>query len=466
MMQSGSGTVNKTLHRRSSSNTDHTSASPNLQSNSSKTKKHVVHSSRAQTRNLSSKGIQNPEPGNRKPLRNGSTTSLKKNNSNVNLKRNRSSAEVKPKFAVTFEIGEQEDGWEETSSSVSPTASRPNSKKTSEPQPVKKLQVQLRSSPTSHTPCDSPTIGQQPVYHSGNDHSKVITKRLLSRTQSQSTTHMSLATATPSVISIHNSPPSPNRNTTSNTEESLRLLPGPRSHAGSSQFIFNHPASSKFSDDVKRVQSMKNLAHKSQDEEEFLKLNSYQKPGAGQSRTQQKLWLQRASSIIEPKKILAHRGNEIGLLAGSSYEGREAGIKNLLGRTSIEYLVVRRYQDPVGNAFKRMNLISGMEQNRVIPSKSRKSLDYSTNNNGSGGLFNSFQGSRGHKQGKIFSLSSPNSRGSKHVSSLSAHNAKNNTLGEFLEEGDTGQPNPESEEITILLKRLWDGSPCLNTNNL
>lgn len=464
-MQPGSGTVNKTLHRRSSSNADHTSASPNLQSNSSKTKKHVVHAGRAQTRNLSSKGIQNPESGNRKPLRNSSTTSLKKNNSNVNLKRNRSSAEVKPKFAVTFEIGEQEDGWEETSSSVSPAASRPNSKKTSEPQPVKKLQVQSRSSPTSQSPCDSPTIGQQSAYPSSNDHSKVITKRLLSRTQSQSTTHMSLATAIPSVINIHNSPPSPNRNAASNTEDSLRLFSGPKSHAGSSQFIFNHPASSKFSEDVKRVQSMKNLAHQKQDEEEISKLNSYQKSGARLSRTQQKLWLQRASSIIEPKQIVAHRGNEIGLLAGSTYEGREAGIKNLLGRNGIEYLVVRRYQDPVGNAFKRMNLISGVEQNRFIPSKSRKSIDYSTNNSGGGGLFNSIQNSRGHKQAKNFSLSSPNSQGSKHASSLSAHTPNNNTLGEFLEEGDTGQSNPESEEITILLKRLWDGSPCLNNNN-
>jgi hypothetical protein len=39
-------------------------------------------------------------------------------------------------------------------------------------------------------------------------------------------------------------------------------------------------------------------------------------------------------------------------LVGAGYDGRDPRIKLQLERTGLEYLVVRRHQDPVGQALK------------------------------------------------------------------------------------------------------------------
>lgn len=98
-----------------------------------------------------------------------------------------------------------------------------------------------------------------------------------------------------------------------------------------------------------------------------------------QSRTQQKLWLQRASSNIEPQQgVIGGRQGECvnGLpyipapgtprpVAG--YDGRDPRIRLQLEKTGLEYLVVRRYQDPVGRSLRRLERLPGMEKSRRIP---------------------------------------------------------------------------------------------------
>jgi hypothetical protein len=123
------------------------------------------------------------------------------------------------------------------------------------------------------------------------------------------------------------------------------------------------------------------------------------------SRTQQKLWLQRASSDVEPQPPLGLVGGagalQVGLgLAGFSsgtgfppgyggygavtplvgalgggFDGGMGGtgagvdprIKVQLERTGLEFLVVRRYQDPVGRAVRRLAHVPGGEKLRRIP---------------------------------------------------------------------------------------------------
>ena len=101
-----------------------------------------------------------------------------------------------------------------------------------------------------------------------------------------------------------------------------------------------------------------------------------------QSRTQQKLWLQRASSNIEPQQMApgaAINGLGLGIgmpgirpgapLVGAGDDGRDPRIRLQLERTGLEYLVVRRYQDPVGRALKRLDKLPGANKHRRIPSQ-------------------------------------------------------------------------------------------------
>lgn len=443
--------------------------SPNLHGNS-KMKKHVAHGGRAHTRDPSIKSIHkqygdtHADSGTRKPVRNNSTVNLKKNNSNVNLKRNRSSAEVKPKFTVAFEIGEQEDGWEETSSSASPAVSREHSRTGSKTKCNEtKLPVQSRSQDTNEILRQ--TSVSKHITHAKGVNSKGITERLISRPQSQHTTHMSLATVTNSAVVCNSSPSSPTKDTSSNTEEASHLVDNSGTSSGLSNFLFHNNALLKTSDDVKRAHSMKNLTNHQSDEEETSALRS-RKLSAGQSRTQQKLWLQRASSIIEPDQVTTHYGNEIGFFMGSTYEGRNPRIKNLLGRTGMEYLVVRRYQDPISNSLKRINQLPDMERSRRIIRNTQKPLDGSSNVS-NGARLSSSQNSKGCNQIKNTTSSTVAPLGPKTVRS-SSHDGSNSTRG--LINGNVTKNEAkncrvsynESQEIAVILRRLWDKSPDLS----
>ncbi len=407
-------------HRSTSSihsQTDSPSTTP-PQHTKAKTQKHVVGGGRTHTKIPSSKSLQKltKAHGNdshtdlKKLPRNSSTSSLKKNSSHTTLKRNRSSADVpkRPKsshgpdkrpVSVHFEIGDQDqdqdEEWEEASS-ASPALSR-----TATQSAISSNQSSAKpSAPNSqpHSPSHSPTTvdkltngasERQSARHSAD--AKVITERLLQRSHSQSTTttKMSLATATPtghSPDSLEKSQSSAFNGTTfngtpktgsSNHEVVSRFVGGSGTPSEASPFLQNRkpPTSNegpkKINDEVKRAQSMGNLTqtHSSADDDSESALlprsrkssqsHAYVPPQ--QSRTQQKLWLQRASSNIEPQQMapgLAINGVHAGLagtgtsLVGAGYDGRDPRIKLQLERTGLEYLVVRRHQDPVGQALK------------------------------------------------------------------------------------------------------------------
>ncbi|KAG5974283.1 hypothetical protein E4U58_003260 [Claviceps cyperi] len=97
---------------------------------------------------------------------------------------------------------------------------------------------------------------------------------------------------------------------------------------------------------------------------------------AEKSRTQQKLNLQRASSVLEPSHGLAGVGGVVGssplvCVGGSGgYDGgnsRDPRIGRLLERTGMEYLVVRRYQNPVARSLNRLSRLPGMEEIQRVP---------------------------------------------------------------------------------------------------
>ncbi|CAF3460500.1 unnamed protein product [Fusarium graminearum] len=98
-------------------------------------------------------------------------------------------------------------------------------------------------------------------------------------------------------------------------------------------------------------------------------------PAAQTSRTQQKLNLQRASSVIEPGQAVGGVGGVVGHtpligVGGPGYDGgnsRDPRVGKLLERTGMEYLVVRRYQNPVSRSLERLNHLPGMEKSLRIP---------------------------------------------------------------------------------------------------
>ena len=91
------------------------------------------------------------------------------------------------------------------------------------------------------------------------------------------------------------------------------------------------------------------------------------------SRTQQKLNLERASSNIEPSHRDS-RGPVAGaLIGGAGYDSRDPRITKILERTGQEYLVVRRYQNPVARSLARLSQLPGAEKGRRIPNKANGS---------------------------------------------------------------------------------------------
>lgn len=457
-------------HRSNSSGhvqTDSPSSSPG-QHHKQKGSKHVVGGSRGHTRVPSSKGLHkltkaHGNEGSHSDLKklgrsSASTTSLKKNSSHAALKRNRSFADVpkRPKSShgqnkrpasVHFEIGEHdgqdpEEGWEEASSSASPALSRSASRSA-----VSSNQSSVKPSANNsqpHSPINSsPSKGSVPVADGSNEKlnarrpstdGKIIAERLLQRTPSHNTTKMSLTTATPTghlADSVDGSHDSATHNGTtlqdtpqigSKEEVVSRFVGGSGTPSENSPFLNRGKLDTLESkhEEVKRARSMGNLTRRDtnmdDDEVESALAPRSRKSSTStshtyvpppQSRTQQKLWLQRASSNIEPQTPGAAINGLSGIhgvlggssLIGAGYDGRDPRIKMQLERTGLEYLVVRRHQDPVGKALKRLDHLPGLENIRRIPPQGTKKPDGTGAVGGAGryGLSQSLKESRSNR---------------------------------------------------------------------
>ncbi|PMD35616.1 hypothetical protein L207DRAFT_378066, partial [Hyaloscypha variabilis F] len=503
------------------SQTDSPSTSPPQHNH--KKQKHVVSTGRTHARIPSNRSFSKltKAHGNdshtdlKKLPRNSSASSLKKNNSHTNLKRNRSLADVpkRPKSShgpdkrpasVHFQIGEQdqddEDGeeeWEEASSaspalSRSATRSAASSNHSSAKPSANNSQPQ--SPPQSPPPIEQLSNGgteKQSARHPPAD-AKVITERLLQRSNSQhtTTTKMSLATATPdrhSPDSLEKSQNSTLNGTTfngtpktgsSNNEVVSRFVGGSGTPSEASPFLQNRKPSTSTADDsphkkneeVKRAQSMGNLArHNSSadDDSESALLPRSRKSSQShayvppqQSRTQQKLWLQRASSNIEPQQMapgLAINGVHSGLgagvgtsLVGAGYDGRDPRIKQQLERTGLEYLVVRRHQDPVGQALKRLSVLPGVERNRRIPPSSSSQANKKGDTGEGSGSVGRYGLSQSLKEGRA------NRNGKDRVTN-GARSSYEGHEGSQDERGLSGRAN-DDEGVGAILRSLWEKS--------
>lgn len=358
--------------------------------------------------------------------RNGSTVSLKKNLSQVSLKRNKSAAEVRPKSsghtrkqhsqgtkaAVHFEVGlgtndgnEDADGWTEASGSASPVLSRKssvggtstgqNSMRPSANNSQLQSPIKRRSIDTSAGDASSSLQNER----FDTPDAKQITSRLLRRTPSHSAApKMSSISALANPLgrspeSLSKSQVSTLGSAKDNNPEISRFLGSNSGTPSDSPFLSNaaqdnihpNPKSNGDLNQSKRAKSMGNLnrppSPSSEDhevEERALAPRSRKTSATSfnpaLSRTQQKQWLQRASSAIEPQQISRDRFSNLPPfgpstpLLGTSYDGRDPRVRMQLERAGLEYLVVRRYQNPVRKAVKRLDLLPGAEKWVRIPS--------------------------------------------------------------------------------------------------
>jgi hypothetical protein len=94
------------------------------------------------------------------------------------------------------------------------------------------------------------------------------------------------------------------------------------------------------------------------------------------SRTQQKLMLQRASSNIEPQKLvpvtLPRTGGPTYLQSSIHYNGNGEGrldprLQQQFNHVAVEYNVVRRYRNPIADALARIYQMPGMSRKTRIP---------------------------------------------------------------------------------------------------
>ncbi|KAM0265677.1 hypothetical protein ACHAQJ_000111 [Trichoderma viride] len=358
-----------------------------------------------------------------------SQSNLKRNRSHVEIhKRTKSADKLKrsssgtgihkaTKSQVHFDLGseDQEDEWVDASGSNSPYLSRKGSLNSSthssfppggsaansRPQtPSASAAASAVASARAHAEALAEATAAQPEASSSPprkaaERKDYPTSRLLQRVSShgappQMSTEMAKATPThlsPASTSHEPSPP------TESQEDGLisRFVEVPSSGLTSEGSFYNpvRGGGSHRSEDIpRRPHSMANLSRSHEyPSESVLPIESENSvlvpkparrtaaPPAITSRTQQKLNLQRASSSLEPGQAVPGVGGVVGAgpLIGIGDPGHDGGnsrdprVGKLLERTGMEYLVVRRHQNPVVRSLNRLSQLPGLEKTKRIP---------------------------------------------------------------------------------------------------
>ncbi|KAH6647541.1 hypothetical protein BKA67DRAFT_539398 [Truncatella angustata] len=445
--------------------------------------------------------------------KNTSHTSLKHNKSHVevakksksaaNIKRSSSHKEVNKlkatnKTSVHFDLGNdgQDDEWVDASASASPYLSRRGSVISSGQGSAKQEAEEEDGDSPSQTPPKPPTQSQtkqtskETPERERVQHKEYLTSRLLQRTPS----HGAPPKMSSETVQVHPRSISPD-SAVSRVSSTLYDSPKPAAIANpirvdkvgtpgdelTSRFVSGpgsgvNPATGSFFSPtrahtrVKRPQSLGNLHqdHRSSatddaEEDDTSALaprtgrssSQYKAPPADKSRTQQKLNLQRASSTIEPVPAGGGGVGAVGaspLLGGAAYDNRDPRIGKLIERTGQEYLVVRRYQNPIARSISRLQQLPGANKTQHIPKQ-----------NGVNGLTHGKKPSE--TGGNRYGLGS--SVGEAHRSQPATpkqHNSikTNGANSSYETEGNTphlsggGYVEGDDDGVAALLRNLWD----------
>lgn len=360
--------------------------------------------------------LESPASSNLK--KSASHTSIKRNRSHVdvgkraksgaNIKRSSSTKDVNklkgPKGQVHFDLGndgpDEENEWVDASGSASPYLSRRGSvagsgqssaKPSASPEHTSKPPRRQHEAISEEQRGRPSTPDRERLQHK-----EYLTSRLLQRTPSHGAPpKMSSETAQ---VQPHTNSPDSNLSRDSSVvygstpkmgsaadELTSRFVSGPSSGINADTGSYFSPTaalSARHGEPAKRPRSMVNLQKEPReaatddnegDDDSALaprsRRSGYRAPPAEKSRTQQKLNLQRASSSMEP--VQAGKGvsaiSASPLVGSSAYDNRDPRISRLLERTGMEYLVVRRYQNPIARSITRLRQLPGANKMQHIP---------------------------------------------------------------------------------------------------
>ncbi|KAL7910814.1 hypothetical protein GGI35DRAFT_325465 [Trichoderma velutinum] len=337
-----------------------------------------------------------------------SQSNLKRNRSHVEISKRTKSADKlkrsssgtgihKPaKSQVHFDLGsdDPEDEWVDASGSNSPYLSRKGSLNSSTHSSYPPGSTAANSRPQTPSALAAPPESSSPPARKEAERKDFPTTRLLQRSLHGAPPQMStdMAKATP----VHLSPDSTSHEPSPPTESQedglvSRFVEVPSSGLTSEGSFYNpiRGGGSHRSEDLPlRARSMANLSRSHEyPSESTLAIESENStlvpktarrtaaPSANTSRTQQKLNLQRASSSLEPGQAVPGVGGVVGAgpLIGIGDPGHDGGnsrdprVGKLLERTGMEYLVVRRHQNPVVRSLNRLSQLPGLDKNKRIP---------------------------------------------------------------------------------------------------
>ncbi|KAG6001937.1 hypothetical protein E4U43_001206 [Claviceps pusilla] len=332
---------------------------------------------------------------------------------------------------------------------------------------------------------------QQQVHHPTSQAGQVtlqqkeyLTSRLLQRTPSHSappmmTADMAKGASAQVVRSVNSADRNTSTLTGSSNQEDLisRFVGAPGSGQASQGSFYPQPthSTSQMSDDASRRSNANAISDQPSQRLELKAMASGEtdtsalipKSSRGTaalpaeiSRTQQKLNLQRASSVLETGHGMSGAGGMIGSspligVGGPGYDGgtsRDPRIGKLLERTGMEYLVVRRYQNPIVRSLNRLSRLPGMEKTRKVQTPA--------------GTVNSVK--RGHMPDATArhsrNVSMPDTRLS---ASKTGGTSRTNVAGSTFERDDVSRLNQrlsgvilggadEEDGINALLRNLWE----------
>ncbi|KAF2025586.1 hypothetical protein EK21DRAFT_76082 [Setomelanomma holmii] len=402
--------------------------------------------------------------------------------------------------SVHFDVGDEEevgdDGWTEESASQSPTTTRSNTRSNSvildaqhklaernmENNRGELSQASANRAPPSeatNTLPDrsraAPSKNGGSAHHSRPPDADMITSRLLQRSASH--------TVPPQTTSIAASVGTSERNPTLLSYSAGSTLVDTPGKDLVSRFMDGdgsagtphdgaYMASSKSSkseggelSQSKRNKSMPNVGGAETPNRTPSRSGATTPSNLPPSRTQQKLMLQRASSNIEPQKLvpvtLPRTGGPTFLQSGIHYnangEGRlDPRLQQQFNHVSVEYKVVRRYRNPLADSVLRIQQMPGMSR------KTRISKAASSNGSahGSSSLSTSFNEAGIETDGA-------SSRRSARVGFDGGHSRPRSRRGDGDVEGrqsfesDHAQDRNEADEIC---RRLWESAEIMEAD--
>ncbi|KAJ4349667.1 uncharacterized protein N0V89_008284 [Didymosphaeria variabile] len=387
-------------------------------------------------------------------------------------------------FDVADEEG-QDDGWTEESASQSPTTTRSNTRsnsvvldphKAAEYRPMERLggisraegssqqasgtsSMSMRALPDRTQQQTRPANGSSTHHHS---HSRpadadMITSRLLQRGSLHNPApQMSAVAAT--VVSNHNEPRELSQSAGSTLVDTpgrdlvSRFIDGDGS-AGTPNSSFLPSRNGSGNGNLKRNRSMPNVADEETPTRTPRRSGTSTPTDLPPSRTQQKLMLQRASSAIEPQKlipsILPRTGGPTALYTGMTYstngEGRlDPRLQQQFNHVSVEYNVVRRYRNPLVEAIVRIEQMPGTPRKSRVPKSA--GTNGLSNVHGGSSLSASYNDEINDSASRRSRVSFEHGRNSREEGDLE---------GRESFESDNGRIRNEVEE---LCRRLWESS--------